>query len=249
MQLDKEQVRAPPLAPTAVSCISVMRAPPAHSLQVLRAARALLAHHKSRKEQAAKADLLDDAEHVMVILAFTKIPDGNPKPRVLCVPEAAAVAPRARGCARAQRRWLLRTQGAAAPHLQRRQRGVPVRQGATPAAPLEPARRLRGTHARASQDSDKANVEERLGAQGVTCVKKVIGLQRLREKHDSHSSRLLLLKSYDLFLADDRILPMLSKALGKVRAARSRPRARRPHRRMGPRRNSSRAAASPCRCA
>lgn len=80
-------------------------------------------------------------------------------------------------------------------------------------------------------------------------MKKVIGLQRLREKHDSHSSRLLLLKSYDLFLADDRILPMLSKALGKVRAARSRPRSRRPHRRMGPRRNSSRAAASPCRCA
>lgn len=46
-------------------------------------------------------------------------------------------------------------------------------------------------------------------------VKEVISLSRLRQDFRDYSKRLELLKVYDLFLADDRILPMLSKALGK----------------------------------
>jgi ribosome biogenesis protein UTP30 len=46
------------------------------------------------------------------------------------------------------------------------------------------------------------------------CVKKVLGLQSLRTKHKSFAQRRELLARFDIFFADDRILPMLTKALG-----------------------------------
>ena len=46
------------------------------------------------------------------------------------------------------------------------------------------------------------------------CVKKVLGLQSLRTKHKSFAQRRELLARFDVFFADDRILPMLTKALG-----------------------------------
>lgn len=46
------------------------------------------------------------------------------------------------------------------------------------------------------------------------CIKKVLGLQSLRTKHKSFSQRRELLARFDVFFADDRILPMLTKALG-----------------------------------
>jgi ribosome biogenesis protein UTP30 len=51
--------------------------------------------------------------------------------------------------------------------------------------------------------------------QHMGCVKKVLGLQSLRKKHAQYEQRRELLHKYNVFLADDRILPMLSKALGK----------------------------------
>lgn len=47
------------------------------------------------------------------------------------------------------------------------------------------------------------------------CVKKVLGLQSLRTKHSEFKQRRELLHKYTVFMADDRILPMLTKALGK----------------------------------
>lgn len=47
------------------------------------------------------------------------------------------------------------------------------------------------------------------------CVKKVLGLQSLRKKHAQYEQRRELLAKYNVFMADDRILPMISKALGK----------------------------------
>eukprot|EP00980_Cylindrotheca_fusiformis_P001485 scaffold345_cov134-Cylindrotheca_fusiformis.AAC.96 len=47
------------------------------------------------------------------------------------------------------------------------------------------------------------------------CVKKVLGLQSLRKKHAQYEQRRELLNKYNVFMADDRILPMLTKALGK----------------------------------
>lgn len=46
------------------------------------------------------------------------------------------------------------------------------------------------------------------------CIKKVLGLQSLRTKHKSFTQRRELLERFDVFFADDRILPMLTKALG-----------------------------------
>lgn len=46
-------------------------------------------------------------------------------------------------------------------------------------------------------------------------VKKVLGLESLRKKHAQFSQRRELLSKYNVFMADDRILPMLTKALGK----------------------------------
>ena len=46
------------------------------------------------------------------------------------------------------------------------------------------------------------------------CVKKVLGLQSLRKKHARYEQRRELLNKYNFFMADDRILPMLSKSLG-----------------------------------
>ena len=42
----------------------------------------------------------------------------------------------------------------------------------------------------------------------------VIGLQELREGYARNQKRRELLGSYDLFMCDDRILPMMGKALG-----------------------------------
>ncbi|KAL3797740.1 hypothetical protein HJC23_000285 [Cyclotella cryptica] len=48
----------------------------------------------------------------------------------------------------------------------------------------------------------------------LSCIKKVLGLQSLRTKHKSFAQKRELLHRFDIFLADDRILPMLTKALG-----------------------------------
>jgi ribosome biogenesis protein UTP30 len=47
-------------------------------------------------------------------------------------------------------------------------------------------------------------------------VKKVLGLDSLRKKHSSYEQKRQLLRKYNMFMADDRILPMLSKLLGKA---------------------------------
>jgi len=47
------------------------------------------------------------------------------------------------------------------------------------------------------------------------CVKKVLGLQSLRKKHARYDQRRELMNKYEIFMADDRILPMLAKCLGK----------------------------------
>mmetsp|Transcript_40037 Transcript_40037/g.62651 ORF Transcript_40037/g.62651 Transcript_40037/m.62651 type:complete len:349 (+) Transcript_40037:85-1131(+) len=49
----------------------------------------------------------------------------------------------------------------------------------------------------------------------VAGLKKVLSLTRLKKDFGRYSDRRELLHAFDIFLADDRILPMLSKALGK----------------------------------
>jgi ribosome biogenesis protein UTP30 len=46
-------------------------------------------------------------------------------------------------------------------------------------------------------------------------VSKIIGLSKLRTKYESHEAKRQLCGSYDLFLADERVLPSLPKLIGK----------------------------------
>eukprot|EP00887_Chlorella_sp_A99_P005117 scaffold25.g5117.t1 len=50
----------------------------------------------------------------------------------------------------------------------------------------------------------------------VAGVAKVIGLSKLKTKYESHEAKRQLCNSYDLFLADDRVLPSLPKLIGKA---------------------------------
>jgi ribosome biogenesis protein UTP30 len=67
------------------------------------------------------------------------------------------------------------------------------------------------------KEESKAWVQEMIAKfpDHMGCVKKVLGLQSLRTKHARYEQRRELLNKYNFFMADDRILPMLSKALGK----------------------------------
>jgi ribosome biogenesis protein UTP30 len=67
------------------------------------------------------------------------------------------------------------------------------------------------------KQDDKTWVEEMVEEkypEYLGCVKLVVGLQDLRTKYGLYKQRRELLNGYDMFLADDRILPMLRSALG-----------------------------------
>ncbi len=53
-------------------------------------------------------------------------------------------------------------------------------------------------------------------AEGTAGVTKVIGLSKLSTKYESFESKRQLCNSYDLFVADERVLPSLPKLLGKT---------------------------------
>jgi ribosome biogenesis protein UTP30 len=67
------------------------------------------------------------------------------------------------------------------------------------------------------KEESKAWVQELIAKfpEHMGCVKKVLGLQSLRTKHSEFKQRRELMHKYTVFMADDRILPMLTKALGK----------------------------------
>ncbi|PSC67503.1 ribosomal L1 [Micractinium conductrix] len=50
----------------------------------------------------------------------------------------------------------------------------------------------------------------------VAGISKVVGLSKLKTKYESHEAKRQLCNSYDLFAADERILPSLPKLLGKA---------------------------------
>lgn len=54
----------------------------------------------------------------------------------------------------------------------------------------------------------------RLKQQKIMGVSKVIGLSKLRTKYEAPEAKRNLCSAYDVFLADDRILPSLPKAIG-----------------------------------
>lgn len=52
-------------------------------------------------------------------------------------------------------------------------------------------------------------------AEKITQVQRVVGVSKLKGKFAPFEARRALMSEHDLFLADDRIVPMLPKLLGK----------------------------------
>lgn len=57
-------------------------------------------------------------------------------------------------------------------------------------------------------------VKDYLAEHGSGGVTRVMGLSKLKKRYGTHESRRELLRSYDLFLVDDRIVPSMPKLLG-----------------------------------
>ncbi|EME28892.1 Putative ribosome biogenesis protein [Galdieria sulphuraria] len=49
----------------------------------------------------------------------------------------------------------------------------------------------------------------------ISGISKVIGVSKLRKKYSTFALKRQFVQAYDLFLADDRVVPMLAKTLGK----------------------------------
>lgn len=61
----------------------------------------------------------------------------------------------------------------------------------------------------------------RVKQQKVAGVAKVIGVSKLKGKYEPFEAKRQLCNSYDLFIADDRIVPSLPKLIGRTHAVRT----------------------------
>jgi ribosome biogenesis protein UTP30 len=59
-------------------------------------------------------------------------------------------------------------------------------------------------------------VKDKIKALGITCVSKVIGITKLRQKYGQYEAKRQLCSNYDVFLADNRIVLKLPHLIGKV---------------------------------
>lgn len=57
--------------------------------------------------------------------------------------------------------------------------------------------------------------KKRVKREELSRVAKVVGLSKLKTKYESHESKRQLCAAYDLFVADERIIPSLPKLLGE----------------------------------
>eukprot|EP00850_Spirogloea_muscicola_P001919 SM000007S20879 [mRNA] locus=s7:696898:698265:+ [translate_table: standard] len=67
-----------------------------------------------------------------------------------------------------------------------------------------------------SKGAAPGDAKDKVRKDAIAGVTKVIGVQKLRTKYKPHEAKRQLCGSYDLFVADDRILPLLPKLLGKT---------------------------------
>ena len=68
------------------------------------------------------------------------------------------------------------------------------------------------------QDADqKAVVGERGRRSGRAAAPQVVGVSKLKTKYEAHEAKRALCGEFDLFCADERVLPQLPKLLGAPR--------------------------------
>lgn len=65
------------------------------------------------------------------------------------------------------------------------------------------------------KDTIKQDTKAFLEKHGVTGISKVLSVEKLRKNYKEYEAKRQLSSSYDLFLADNRVLPLLPKLLGK----------------------------------
>lgn len=58
--------------------------------------------------------------------------------------------------------------------------------------------------------------KNKVKAEKIPGIAKVVGISKLKTKYESHEKKRQLCNSYDLFMADDRILPSLPSLIGKT---------------------------------
>ncbi|ORY15372.1 ribosomal protein L1 [Neocallimastix californiae] len=61
----------------------------------------------------------------------------------------------------------------------------------------------------------QSEYKEMLKEQGITRINKVIGVTKLKKKYKPYEAKRQLCNSYDIFLSDDRVIPILPKLIGK----------------------------------
>ncbi|KAG4103048.1 ribosomal protein L1 [Neocallimastix lanati (nom. inval.)] len=61
----------------------------------------------------------------------------------------------------------------------------------------------------------QSEYKEMLKEQGITSINKVIGVTKLKKKYKPYEAKRQLCNSYDIFLSDDRVIPILPKLIGK----------------------------------
>ena len=57
--------------------------------------------------------------------------------------------------------------------------------------------------------------KERVKQEKLAKVAKVIGISKLKSKYESHEAKRNLCAQYDMFIADDRVIPLLPKLIGE----------------------------------
>lgn len=62
----------------------------------------------------------------------------------------------------------------------------------------------------------KKKAKQRMASEKICGVSKVLAVSKIRSKFTTYEQKRALCGSYDLFLADNRILPLLPKLLGKT---------------------------------
>ncbi|KAL7472177.1 hypothetical protein ACHAXS_012508 [Conticribra weissflogii] len=159
-----------------------------------RAVHALLKHHSATSSQSTS--LFEDELDVQVQLSLLRIPgNSSPKPIRIDIPHSFVKVGRDPdeddGDTTMQDDD---TAGASPPEI-----CLIVKDSLKPA--------LQALLSRFASQSDSSTT--------LSCIKKILTLTSLRQKHKTFARKRELLAKYDIFLADDRILPMLTKALGK----------------------------------
>ena len=174
------------------------------------AAAALVDWWKKRKGDSS--ELIEKHETISVLFSLRRVPGkGSNKPKLMCVCRLVYGA----GATLASVCMACPQSASALVALWRRHRArfVLDRQGTRRDTA---AHVLHVTVGVVVQDPAKP-IKERLAANPIPGFSKVISLTKLKQKFGQYKEKRELCASYDAFYGDERILPSLSKALGKVR--------------------------------